>query len=488
MSAKFSVVKLGLAVWLAALAIVYGFRIGDIPFVRVDDGALLEVSRTYAAHGYLGSRMFETGHHESAYFHVHPPVFYLLNGLVMKALGFGVLQARLLSLFCAFLILAVAPFLYWLILKKRLTADEIMLLAVMFLGNPFYFVLARYVRPEMLTVLLALLAMTAYHLAALKDNRYWLVPSGILAGLSVLTHFFGLYAFIYIAVQLLVSHKEGKLRRGALLVAGFLLPLIPYIIWLSRDLGSFYYQVIVARQSLAGFTFSRIFGRYLAFFLNFKTWNVTIMCLALVPVALWRRASVDWVAVGRASVPICCFLPIFILMPRLSEYYYLAVLPFLYYIALVLKRALGRPVAMILVAFILVNLFGLAYYWQRYHDYDYAGYIHKIRASLPAPGNFALLGSSSLFPGLNDYSFYALDNGSLAGAVGQTYAGFASRAKELDIQYIIYQETDLKQPFHASFLARYLKERCRLLGQVFDRGYGSEGQKLDNYTYIYKAL
>jgi hypothetical protein len=216
------------------------------------------------------------------------------------------------------------------------------------------------------------------------------------------------------------------------------------------------------------------------------------MFLAIMAVAFFKRKEMPsdgWAAVGRILAPVLCFLPIFIFMPRLSEYYYLAVLPFLYYTAVYLKSGLGRPVTVLIVVFIALNLLGLGYYWSRYNDYNYNNYAARIRAVLPAPDGFAVLGNMSLFPGLSDYPFYALENASLAPPTDtQTYAGFARRIKELNIQYIIYQESNYKQPFHASYLAGYLHDKCRLSARVFDPGYGSEGQKRNNYINIFKVI
>lgn len=475
-----------------ALLLTYCYKIDAVPFIRVDDGGLLEVSRTFALHGYLGSRMLEAGHNESRYFHIHPPFFYLLNGLLFKLIGFGILQGRVLALLASFLVLLTVPWLYRSLARFQLATEDAWLLAIMFLSNPFYFIMARYVRPEMPTLLLSLLAILAYLRSERSKGSFYLLLGGLLAGLAVLTHFYGIYALIYLMVCWLFSRKEGKLARAALILAGFILPLVPYLIWLFSDFNSFYFQVIVVRKSLESFNFGGILLRYAAFFVNYKTLNATLLFLAgmLWAVADRRRMTNEqWRTIGRILGPALCFLPIFIVMPRMSEYYYLVLLPFVYFTVIYLKQIFGRPVSLLIGLFIVINLSGLGFYWHKYHDYDYYRYAGKLKAVLPRPGDFAVAGNMSLYPGLLEYKFYAFENSSLAPDNDcQTYAGFARRIKELNIKYIIYQESHLKQHFHAAYLGRYLSDHCRVFGKVNDPGYGSEGQKRDNQIVIYQVI
>jgi hypothetical protein len=130
---------------------------------------------------------------------------------------------------------------------------------------------------------------------------------------------------------------------------------------------------------------------------------------------------------------------------------------------------------------------GLAVFWQKYKDFDYSAYGHRITAQLPAPGNFSILANPSLYPALHHYQFYAFNNGSIL-KPGQTYEGLRARLSQLGVKYLIYQEYNEKLYADLDYLTLFIKNDCRLIAVVHDPYYGSEGVKKNNYIKIFLVI
>ena len=142
---------------------------------------------------------------------------------------------------------------------------------------------------------------------------------------------------------------------------------------------------------------------------------------------------------------------------------------------------------MLLYLYLAINLLGLAVLWQKYKDFDYAAYGRRIIAQLPVPGDFSLLANPSLYPALHHYQFYAFNNGSIL-KTGQTYEGLKSRLFQLGIKYIIYQEYNEKSYAKLDYLTKFIKKDCRLISEIREPYYGSEGVKKDNYIKIFLVV
>ena len=106
--------RLSFVFLLSLFVFAYLYHFTDIPFFRVDDAWGMEASYRLASIGELGSPMIENGANQTHYFHTHPPVYYILLALVFKIFSFGIIQARLFSIFLAISGLGV----FYLVLKN----------------------------------------------------------------------------------------------------------------------------------------------------------------------------------------------------------------------------------------------------------------------------------------------------------------------------------------------------------------------------------
>ncbi|MFA4884262.1 MAG: glycosyltransferase family 39 protein [Desulfotomaculaceae bacterium] len=469
----------------------YFYKIDSVPFVRLDDGELMQLSETFATHGYLGSEMMDTGHNEHLYYHVHPPFYYLVNGLVFKLAGVGVTQSRLVSLVSALAIILLTFLLAGQMLKLPLSRNNFLLLAAFFLSTPLFFVLARSNRPEMLTLLLALSAILTYSNYQKTRKIIFSMFSGLLAGLALTTQAYAAFVILFLVFSQYLDRQKNWRLIGLFLVA-FALPLTIYLAWIFRDLPSFYYQTVIIRQAADKLNLVALLSRYRAFFSSLESIVTTICFFASVTLALFLKQKNQDRSTAlfpeRLLLGILCFLAIFLLIPVLNKYYYVVLLPFIYlFFVYTLNKYRHWAFVALFCLYFLTNLLGLAFFWQKYHDFDYPAYGRRIIAQLPAPGSFSVLASPSLYPALRSYQFYAFNNGSIV-KPDQTYQGFKRRIEQLGIKYIVVQEYNDKLYAGLAYLNRFLKNDCHLIAKVQDPYYGSEGVKRNNYIKIYSVV
>ncbi|MFA6548457.1 MAG: hypothetical protein WCT39_00800 [Candidatus Margulisiibacteriota bacterium] len=480
-----------LAIICLVLLASYFFKIADVPFVRLDDGELMQLSETFANRGFLGSQMMDTGHKEHLYYHVHPPLYYLINGLVFRLGGIGVLQSRIVSLLSALAVLLLTFMLASKMLKLSLSLDNFLILTVLFLSTPMFFVLARSNRPEMLTLAMILSAILAYFYFRETKKAGFLILSALLSGMAMITQAYASFVFIYLFCLQYFDHRRNW-RLLALFVALFALPLVFYALWISRDFPAFVYQTFIARHAISNLGLASLLNRYCYFFSSFENVATTLFFLASLSLFfLLKFKSNDKPIAFIFSPPLLikiCFLAVFIFIPVINKYYYVILLPFIYLFFLFIQsQNKSRWFSALFCLYLAINLLGLTAFWQKYKDFDYPAYGRRIAKKLPAPGNFSILASPSLYPALRHYHFYAFNNGSIL-KPGQTYAGLKTRLAQLEIKYLIYQEYNEKLYAGLDYLTQFIKKDCHLIAKVQDPYYGSEGVKKDNYIKIFLVI
>jgi 4-amino-4-deoxy-L-arabinose transferase-like glycosyltransferase len=338
-----------LAVLCLTLLASFFFKIENVPFVRLDDGELMQLSETFATRGFLGSQMMDTGHNEHLYYHVHPPLYYLVNGLVFKLGGVGVFQSRIVSLLSALAAVFLTFMLAGKMLKLSLSLDNFLILTVLFLSTPMFFVLARSNRPEMLTLFIVLSAILAYFYFRETRSKWLLILSALLSGMAMITQAYASFVFIYLfCLQYFEQRRNWRLL--AIFVAVFAFPLIFYALWISRDFPAFVYQTFIARHAISNLGLASLLNRYCYFFSSFENVATTLFFLASLSLLFFLKfKSNDKPIAFIFSPPLLikiCFLAVFIFIPVINKYYYVILLPFIYLFSFLSKartKANGFP-------------------------------------------------------------------------------------------------------------------------------------------------
>ena len=198
------------AAWLLGLTVVAGIvvRLHTSSDLWLDEALTVNISKLPV--GELLRHLKHDG---------HPPLYYLLLHVWMKAFGSGDNAVRSLS--TIFSILTIPPF----VLIARRVGGKVMATAalVLIVTSPFAVRYATETRMYSLEILLVTLGWLAVHWALERPSIARLVPVALLSGLLALTHYWSLYLLAALGCMLLFKWR----RRGdsaALLVDHDLIP------------------------------------------------------------------------------------------------------------------------------------------------------------------------------------------------------------------------------------------------------------------------
>ncbi|MBV9359333.1 MAG: hypothetical protein JO023_27805 [Chloroflexi bacterium] len=235
-----------LAIGVSALAIVVFLalelrHLDAVPRVYEDEPWQASVAYRLLHDGVFGSQLFAGLANMDQRYYGFMPLHPLLLALDFRLLGVGLAQARLepVLLSAVTLVLTAA-------LGARLFGAWVGALAVVLLvfgrwtgltyiqltGIPLVD-LARIARYDPLVPVLGLAALHAWLSARDSGGRVWYMAAGALASLAGLAHLYGLF---WIPALLVLSWLEGRRARLAWLVAGMVVPWLPYLGYVLTDL------------------------------------------------------------------------------------------------------------------------------------------------------------------------------------------------------------------------------------------------------------
>src|SRR3954447_19043160 len=218
------------AAWLLGLTVVAGIvlRLHTSSDLWLDEALTVNISKLPV--GELLRHLKHDG---------HPPLYYLLLHVWMKAFGSGDNAVRSLS--TIFSILTIAP----LVLIARRVGGKVMATPTLVLiaTSPFAVRYATEARMYALEMLLVTLGWLAVHWAMERPTIGRLVPVSVISGLLALTHYWSLYLLAALGVMLLVKWRRGDpaaLRVAIALVAGGVLfvPWLPSFLYQAKHTGT----------------------------------------------------------------------------------------------------------------------------------------------------------------------------------------------------------------------------------------------------------
>lgn len=231
------VVTVLLCYWLVSL-----HGLGVTPPVYEDEPWQASTGWKLATEGVFGSDMFAGYNGMEAHYYGFMPLHPAALAVVFRLAGLGLFQARLEAVIFGLLALCLTY-----TLGKRLFGLPVGLLAAAILIGARLLAAGRYqatgiplldfariARYDMAVPVFGLAALHAYVTAMRRKRLLWYGVSGLLAGLAGLSHLYGVFFLVVLAV-LVIWNRDGWRAFGALL-AGFALPWIGYSIYVLGDL------------------------------------------------------------------------------------------------------------------------------------------------------------------------------------------------------------------------------------------------------------
>lgn len=251
---------------MLALAFVLAFvilpTVSYYPPLSDDEGRILSSAHTLASQGRLGSDLYQGAWNADQSFYLSLPVQRILIALAFRLAGEQVWVGRIVSFLAALALLGCAGTLAkrWYGLKAAFAATFLLLFWRSFIGTdslglPFLGT-ARSARYDLTAVALMWLALLAFDFYLQKPARGIALLTGIAAGAATLTQFFGGFVIVVIAAVLVLRAPKTFFRERSAywILLGFVLALLPYIIYIASDYSSFVTQTFVLKASRTRFS------------------------------------------------------------------------------------------------------------------------------------------------------------------------------------------------------------------------------------------
>jgi 4-amino-4-deoxy-L-arabinose transferase-like glycosyltransferase len=232
------------AVAVALYLAVSLFSLDRFPIVGQDEPWIAAPAYKLATEGTLGSDLFAGYHGMERHHFVHMPVYAVLEAIVFRTVGVGVVQMRTLSVLFGFALLLVvyavgrevggelvAGLAVGLMVIQRLTLPtEVRPIGILLLDS------ARVNRYDIAVPVFGLAALWVV-IRAVDRPRYLLaIAAGGLAALSALSHLYGAFwAPCLIAFLALELGIRRSLRPVAGVLIGFLAVSLPWLAWIALD-------------------------------------------------------------------------------------------------------------------------------------------------------------------------------------------------------------------------------------------------------------
>jgi 4-amino-4-deoxy-L-arabinose transferase-like glycosyltransferase len=246
-------VTLVLAVLVGGYALATLPYLDRFPLVGRDEAQIAAAAYKLAHDGVYGQDLYTGYYRSERYVYEFMPLHPLLLALGFRLAGVGVWQARVVSVLCG-----LATLLLTYELGRRLYDARVGVLAAAALcalrfsldprasGVPLLD-LGRIVRYDILVPVFVLASVLCFLAAHRRDRRLGYLGTGLLAGLATLSHVYGAFILAVLVGALLWEQGREALRRPPawLIMAGWLLALLPWGLYAIRDPAAYYGQTLV---------------------------------------------------------------------------------------------------------------------------------------------------------------------------------------------------------------------------------------------------
>lgn len=227
---------------LLIFIVLYSFDLSKYPVVWIDEGWFINPAFNLAFHGFFGTTMMPDFYNIAHFTYWQMPLYMVLVAISFKLFGFGIVQARMVSVFLGFFTI-----LFTYLLGKELFTKKVGLLATsLLIVNPLFFRVAREVRMDIAVACFTLIALYFLVMALKRSKHKYYFCSGLFAILSFLSHPNGIFCIISIILiycSCRIDFKNLKihfnLKEVVCLITGPLIASIPYLYYISLDFQAF---------------------------------------------------------------------------------------------------------------------------------------------------------------------------------------------------------------------------------------------------------
>ena len=369
---------------LVFYVVLYVSALDRYPLIGVDEPWYADIPRTLAREGRLAKPTFEgfLGMENSAV--SEPPVYVILLAAVFKLLGFGFVQARLLSVLCGLVVVVLLYAIVCKVFSQRVALWSAIALVV----NPVFFHFMRNARQEPLVAVWFMCSL------------FWIVRrhlflAGLFAGLAPLTHQTGSVssAVVGFVVLWLAWKRKASWWMVALFGVGAAIPVLGGVVFVLSNYDAFFAQF--GAFGAGKFSTLHWFWWHLLDFPQRVLDQGTSFMIGVLP-GMVAVGLLCFFGVGRARavgfMGVAWLILFGAFFPSRNQGYFLAVLPLLSAAVVLFLWHLRRKSVLLAGAVVLLLLFQpavIAYKLYQYNDADYWSFCSKLRAVIP-PGKFVV--------------------------------------------------------------------------------------------------
>lgn len=462
----------GILILLLLFTIVYTLNLDKYPLIWTDEAWFSNPAYNLAFHGFLGTTMMPDFYNIAHYTYWQMPFYMVLMAISFKLFGFGIIQARMISV-----VLGFFTVLFTYLLGKELYNKKIGLLAsILLIVNPLFFLVARQARMDIAVTCFTLIALY-FLLKALKVNNFkYYIVVGLFAMLSVLSHPNGLFGVICIALIYFVYHFRNlksriRLKEIGCMVLSSILLVTPYLWYISLDFPDFMSQFKANILNSANSPLINLLTEYIRYLWTFNLFDVAegqIVVIVLIIMACLVFLGLIYIFKNRSEfrgkflitiLAVHVFLFAFLISQKYATWYLGIILPY-FSILIALpslwglnhKKGIQTSIIVVLCLFIAINALGLVNILYTTNDRSYQAIYYDVEKYVP--NGSIVLGDPALWVTLHDnYSYYDYHNLSV------------STSKKVGVEYLLVDNYWAINESYTCFKG-FLKNNCTLIGEI----------------------
>lgn len=462
---------------LLVYAVLYSFNLDKFPVVNGDENWFINPAYDFAMFGKMGTSMIYGSYNIANFTYWQPPVFILLMAASFKLFGFGVIQARMVSVSLGFLTV-----LFTYLFGLKLYNKKIGILAsLLLMSNPLFFLVSRNARMEIAAAFFLVIALY-FTVIALKESKLcYYFASAFFATLALLSHPNGVIAILSVLLIILAEKIDFKMLKFNLylneiiiFILGVIIPLIPYLLYISLDFAAFKGQFMGNIAISPSNPLSNIFvepTRYINLFWWLNQYNglfLAFLVLALTVILTIRGScylSSEKSFSGKLLlIVLMVTVGVFSVLVYHKYFIYLGlVIPYLSIImALNLKNQIKFKmnkkgiISIITISLWIMLLMGncifLTSFLEKTKNYDYMGIEYEVQKYIPSGS--VVVGDHNYWIALHDeYKYYGREN------VNKT----PEMMMDLKAEYLLFDNT---WAIEDDYIENYVNQNCTMIAVI----------------------
>lgn len=476
--------------------LLYSFNLDKFPVVTGDENWFINPAYDLVVFGKMGTTMIYGFYNIANFTYWQPPMYILLLATSFKLLGFGIVQARLVSVFLGFLTVIFTYQFGFKLYNKKIG----LLSSLLLISNPVFFLISRTARMEIAVACFMVIALYCAVIALKNSKKNYYFASAFFATLALLSHPNGIIAIFAVSIIILVEKTDFSMLKFNLnfneifvFILGLILPLICYMWYISLDLTAFKGQFMANIGASPSNLLDNLImepTRYIELFWGLVNYDgILLTCVVFVIVAVLSILGLYYLVRDRKFSGKFLLIVLIINMGVLSflvyhKYFiYLGLtLPYLsILITLTIKDKIKFQInkegiisviiVILWVTLIIGNFIFIATFLEKKKDYDYIAIEQEVHKYIPS--GCVVVGDHNYWMALqNDYKYYGRERVYGSQKFQQNQIKTENMLADLNVDYILFDDL---WAYDDDYIMNFVNQNCTLISEIpsnYTNGFG----------------